>query len=141
MQLTALLLPFLLAIPALSTPTASQFEKRAISQDDYDELYRAVRFSKAAYQDKCAKPLGFTKELTIRNSRYDTDGYIVKDTGRKEIVVAFRGTSGIGDAIIDMRNKLVAWTSEGSAGCSGCKVNSGIPERDQIWGGRSWALS
>jgi len=130
MQLTALILPFLLALPStLAAPAESQFSKRAISQEDYNELYRAVRFSKAAYQDNCARPLGFTKELTIRNSRYDTDGYIVKDTGRKEIVVAFRGTSGLQDAIIDMRNKLVAWTSEGSQGCSGCKVHQGFQQQ------------
>lgn len=44
-------------------------------------------------------------------------------------MVAFRGTSGLQDAIIDMRNSLVAWTSEGSAGCTGCRVHQGFQQQ------------
>ncbi|TGZ80290.1 alpha/beta-hydrolase [Ascodesmis nigricans] len=129
MQLSALLFSALLAVGALSAPTTETLHKRAVDQATYDDLYRAARLSKAAYQDRCTSPLGLTKVMTIRSILYDTDGFIVKDDAKKEIVVAFRGTSGLADIRIDLRNDLVRWTSPGSEGCSSCTVHEGFQQQ------------
>jgi len=125
MKFASTLIVAALALVAQALPGA-ELQKRAISQELYDTFLRMATISRAAYEDNCRAPGGLPLLLTIRDRATDADGYIVQDAARKQIIVAMRGTSGIGDVRVDLDNKLIPFTAIGSTGCSGCTVHQGF---------------
>ena len=102
-----------LAKPLLET------RANGIDQTTYNDLERYTKYSSAVYQWICPKPLGNKLIDQVRYyffavatafilmcscpKKFDqnwTQGFIVRDDSRKEIVVAFRGTLEIGDAFV-----------------------------------------
>lgn len=64
--------------------------------------------------------------LTVHNSNttvFDLEGYVAVDTVRKEIVVAFRGSSDLRNWIADFLFLQVKYSG---TGCSDCYVHSGF---------------
>ncbi|KAF7335115.1 Alpha/beta-hydrolase [Mycena venus] len=98
----------------LSTSFASPvLTSHAISSSLYDDLVLYTKYSSAVYQWNCPSPLGNT--LVRSFSVGDTQGFIARDDDRKEIVVSFRGTSSLGNALTDVNIALVPFTSPGIA--------------------------
>jgi len=83
----------------LSTSSAAPVS-RDISSTLYDDLVLYTKYSSAAYQLICPSPLGQT--LVQSFSQGDTQGFVARDDTRKEIVVSFRGTSSVADALTDV---------------------------------------
>ncbi|KAJ7473836.1 lipase [Mycena galericulata] len=80
----------------------------AISPSLYDDFVRYTKYSSAAYkysheiyQRLCPRPLGNTLVHAFERGR--TQGFIARDDDRKEIVVSFRGTFDLTDAITDIK--------------------------------------
>ncbi|KAF7323947.1 putative feruloyl esterase A [Mycena kentingensis (nom. inval.)] len=98
------------AAPA-PVPVPAEIDSRGISSSLYDDLVRYTQYSSAAYQFVCAKPLGQT--LVRSFSGGNTQGFVARDDSRKEIVVSFRGTFSVADAITDIQILLTPLVSPG----------------------------
>ncbi|KAJ7872974.1 alpha/beta-hydrolase [Mycena leptocephala] len=95
-----------------STSLASPvLTSRAISPSLYDDLVRFTKYSSAAYQLLCPRPLGNT--LVHSFSIGSTRGFIARDDSRKEIVVSFRGSFSLADVATDVDVFLVPFISLG----------------------------
>ncbi|CAA7260572.1 unnamed protein product [Cyclocybe aegerita] len=70
-----------------------------IDQSTFDDLVRYTKYSSAAYQNNCVRPLSNT--LVQEFSKGGTQALIARDDARKEIVLAFRGTQSVLDGIKD----------------------------------------
>ncbi|KAJ7468306.1 lipase [Mycena galericulata] len=88
----------------------------AISPSLYDDFVRYTRYSSAAYkysykiyQKLCHSPLGNTLIHTFERGR--TQGFIARDDDRHEIVITFRGTFSLKDALTDIRFRKVLFES------------------------------
>ncbi|KAF5338462.1 hypothetical protein D9611_013235 [Ephemerocybe angulata] len=105
---------------------ALPLEDRAngISQSIYDNLVRFAKFSSAAYQLVCPRPLGTTLVNVIDKS--DTEGFVARDDDRKEIIVSIRGTFSIGDAITDIQLLMSPLQSPGITGVGDSYVHTGF---------------
>ncbi|KAJ6476485.1 lipase [Mycena vitilis] len=86
LSLTLLLLALCLSA-AFASPVVTS---RAISASLYDDFVLYTKYSSAAYQPLCPKPLG--KTLIRSFERRRTQGYVARDDDRQEIIVVFRGT-------------------------------------------------
>ncbi|KAJ6571311.1 Alpha/Beta hydrolase protein [Mycena capillaripes] len=96
----------------LSTSFASPLlTSRAISTALYDEFVLYTKYSSAAYQLFCPKPVGKTLVKSFEFGR--TQGFIARDNERQEIVVSFRGTFSLKDAVTDAKFLLVPFESPG----------------------------
>ncbi|KAF7299730.1 Lipase-3 domain-containing protein [Mycena chlorophos] len=82
-------------------PVATALTTRAVSSALYEELVLYTKYSSAAYQLTCPRPLGNTLIKDFEFGRTQT--LIVRDNTRKEIVVAFRGTFSLTDAVTDAK--------------------------------------
>ncbi|KAJ6488982.1 alpha/beta-hydrolase [Mycena sanguinolenta] len=82
-----------------------------ISSSLYDDFVRYAQYSSAAYQLRCPSPLSTT--LVQSFSGDVTQGFISRDTQRKEIVVSFRGTFSLADIAADLDLRLVPFVSPG----------------------------
>nr|GAT49317.1 predicted protein [Mycena chlorophos] len=94
---------FVSAALALFTtlPVATALTTRAVTDALYEELVLYTKYSSAAYQLTCPHPLGNTLIKDFEFGRTQT--LIVRDDTRKEIVVAFRGTFSLSDAVKDAK--------------------------------------
>ncbi|KAF7311759.1 Lipase-3 domain-containing protein [Mycena indigotica] len=98
-----------LASPA---PVAhSEIMTRSISTVLYDDLVRYTKYASAAYQLACPSPLG--NHLVQSFSQGSTQGFVARDDNRREIVVSFRGTSSLADAITDLNLVLTPLATPG----------------------------
>lgn len=70
-----------------------------ISEVVYNDLAFYAKYCAVSYSSVCPKPMGNILVKRVRDKVTGTDGMIVRDDKRKEIVVAFRGTSELTDAI------------------------------------------
>ncbi|KAJ7780080.1 alpha/beta-hydrolase [Mycena maculata] len=84
---------------------------REISRDLYDDLVRYTQYSSAAYQLFCGRPLGNTLVRSFERRR--TQGFIARDDNRTEIVVSFRGTFSLTDAVGNAKFRLRPFDSPG----------------------------
>lgn len=88
----------------------------SISEVLYNDLVLYAKYCAASYGSTCPRPMGnilvervcitiisrahnSSNSFQFRDKITGTDGMIVRDDRRKEIVVAFRGTSELTDAI------------------------------------------
>ncbi|KAJ2930259.1 hypothetical protein H1R20_g6800, partial [Candolleomyces eurysporus] len=95
-----------------------------VDQTTYNNMERFARFSSAAYQLICPRPLGTTLIKSI--DRSGTQGFVTRDDNRKEIVVSFRGTFSIGDAIVDLQVAMTDLNSPGVTGVGSSRVHTGF---------------
>ncbi|KAJ7450088.1 lipase [Mycena galericulata] len=92
------------ASPVLLSP-------REISSALYDDFVLYTKYSSAAYQPFCRSPVGSTLVRSFERGR--TQGFIARDSDREEIIVAFRGTFSLKDAVIDALVFLAPFVSPG----------------------------
>ncbi|KAJ7664523.1 Alpha/Beta hydrolase protein [Mycena polygramma] len=97
-----------------SGPTSSL----AIPSSLYEEFVLYTKYSSAAYRYSnpiyrriCRRPLGNTLVRVFERGR--TQSFIARDKNRKEIVVVFRGTFDLKDAISDLKFRKVPFESPG----------------------------
>ncbi|KAF8644797.1 hypothetical protein AX16_008259 [Volvariella volvacea WC 439] len=92
MRFAFALCAFVLALSPLTSLASPLLETRqnGISQSTYDDLVRYTKYSSAVYQWICPSPLG--KTLVQKFNTLGTQGFVVRDDSRKEIVVVFRGS-------------------------------------------------
>ncbi|KAF5328718.1 hypothetical protein D9619_011731 [Psilocybe cf. subviscida] len=110
----------------VSAAVAVSVESRAtgIDQTTYDNLVRYTKYSSAVYQWICPAPLGNT--LVDQFDISGTQGFVVRDDSRKEIVVALRGTMELKDAFIDAQIIQVPLKSTGLANVGDSYVHIGF---------------
>ncbi|KAJ7664496.1 Alpha/Beta hydrolase protein [Mycena polygramma] len=125
LSLTLLLLALCLSA-AFASPVVTS---RAISASLYDDFILYTKYSSAAYQPLCPKPLGKTLLRSFERGR--TQGFIARDDDRQEIVVSFRGTFSLADAITDARFLLLPFFPPGfneseSSESDGIRVHRGF---------------
>ncbi|KAJ6517361.1 alpha/beta-hydrolase [Mycena vitilis] len=126
-----LLLPSLLALflsVSLASPVAPSMSQAvltsgpisslAIPSSLYEEFVQYTKYSSAAYRYSnpiyrriCRRPLGNTLVRVFERGR--TQSFIARDKNRKEIVVVFRGTFDLKDAISDLKFRKVPFESPG----------------------------
>ncbi|KAJ7362457.1 Alpha/Beta hydrolase protein, partial [Mycena albidolilacea] len=82
-----------------------------ISPALYDDFVLYTKYSSAAYQPFCARPVG--RVLVRAFEIGHTQGFIAWDPARLEIVVVFRGTFSLKDAITDAKFLLVPFELPG----------------------------
>ncbi|KAJ7069518.1 Alpha/Beta hydrolase protein, partial [Mycena amicta] len=99
---------------------------RSISPALYDDLVLYSKYSSAVYQFICARPLGNTLVHSVCFELGRTQGFIVRDDARQEIVVAFRGTFSLSDAITDAKILLKPLVSPGIVGLVDVDVHWGF---------------
>lgn len=58
----------------------------------------------------------------FNNAATDTQATLFRDDTRKELVIAFRGTSDLQDFMSDFAQTLVPLNAVGTDDCSNCKV-------------------
>ncbi|KAG5640606.1 hypothetical protein DXG03_007951 [Asterophora parasitica] len=95
-----------------------------VSQAVYDDLVRFSRYSSAVYQWICPAPLGQT--LVNKFSNVGTQGFVVRDNARREIIVAFRGTSDVVDALVDAQIIMTPLRSVGITNVGDAYVHTGF---------------
>jgi len=95
-----------------------------ISQSTYDDLVRYTKYSSAVYHGWCPKPLGNT--LVRAFDTNGSQGFVVRDDRRKEIVVVFRGTREPIDLITDIQFCLTPLLTRGVDGVGDSQVHSGF---------------
>ncbi|KAF8172310.1 Alpha/Beta hydrolase protein, partial [Mycena galopus ATCC 62051] len=82
-----------------------------ISSSLYEDFVLYTKYSSAAYQLICPRPVGKTLVKSFEFGR--TQGFIARDHDRQEIVVSFCGTFSLTDAVADAKILLVPFTSPG----------------------------
>ncbi|KAJ7107014.1 Alpha/Beta hydrolase protein [Mycena epipterygia] len=111
MQALALLSCLLLGLLFRLSSASPILAIRSISSSLYDDLVLYTKYSSAAYQLVCFSPLGNTRVQSF--SAGSTQGFIARDDTRHEIVVSFRGSSSLADAITDINLFRVPFVSLG----------------------------
>ncbi|KAJ6517387.1 alpha/beta-hydrolase [Mycena vitilis] len=107
LSLTLLVLALCFAA-AFASPVVTS---RAIPASLYDDFILYTKYSSAAYQPLCPKPVGKTLIKSFERGR--TQGFIARDDERQEIVVSFRGTFSLKDAITDAQFLLLPFLPPG----------------------------
>ncbi|KAJ6517398.1 alpha/beta-hydrolase [Mycena vitilis] len=100
-----------LALCLLATFASPVVTSRAIPASLYDDFILYTKYSSAAYQPLCPKPLGKTLIKSFESGR--TQGFIARDDERQEVVVSFRGTFSLKDAITDAQFLLLPFLPPG----------------------------
>ncbi|KAF9482264.1 alpha/beta-hydrolase [Pholiota conissans] len=95
-----------------------------IDQATYNDLERYTKYSSAVYQLICPSPLG--NKLVKSFDISATQGFVVRDDSRKEIIVAFRGTLEIADAFVDLQILFTPLKSTGLSGFGDAQVHTGF---------------
>ncbi|KAA1470190.1 alpha/beta-hydrolase [Dentipellis sp. KUC8613] len=117
-------LPLLLS--SFITATAATPIKRGISADVYSNLKFYFQYASSSYHSTCAKPNGNTLVEMVNNNVTDTQGFIARDDARKEVVVAFRGSSDAADFWTDGQIALEPFTAPGTAPPVNTTAHSGF---------------
>lgn len=97
-----------------------------INETVYNDLVFYAKYCAASYGSVCPRPMGNTLVERVRDEVTGTDGMVVRDDRRKEIVVAFRGTSELMDAITDLLFVLVPLQPPGLVRMGQARVHAGF---------------
>jgi len=122
--LAAVLLSLICSGASHWRPTLFQIQPTA-----YDELVHYTKYSSAVYQKVCPRPLGNHLVAQFAELVTNVNGLVVRDEGRKEIVVVFRGTDALvlADYLTDSQLSLTPYNSPGVEGVpNGTEVHSGF---------------
>ncbi|KAJ7692125.1 alpha/beta-hydrolase [Mycena rosella] len=95
------------------TSTNDAGEPLSISAELFDELYHYFKYASSAYSPVCLRPNGNALVLQFGNHLSDIQGFIARDDGRKEFVVALRGSASVTDALLDANILLVPFLTPG----------------------------
>ncbi|KAJ7203256.1 alpha/beta-hydrolase [Mycena pura] len=90
----------------------------------FDDFVLYTKYSSAAYQLVCPSPLGKTLIRSFETG--PTPGFIALDTTREEIIVSFRGTFSLADAVTDAKVLLAPFVSPGVIELSNVTVHRGF---------------
>ncbi|EGO25983.1 hypothetical protein SERLADRAFT_388749 [Serpula lacrymans var. lacrymans S7.9] len=97
-----------------------------ISQSVYDDLVRYTKYSSGAYQILCPRPMGNTLVLQFTDVLTSTQGFVVRDDKRKEIIVAFRGSQNISHVLLDSQILMSPLNIPGLSQADDARVHSGF---------------
>jgi len=109
---------------ALGAPLKNTRQEAGISQAVFDDLTLYAEYSSAVYQFFCPSPLGNTlvEEFDIDG----TQGFVVRDDTRQEIVVAFQGSLEPVDIITDIQLLLTPLDIPDVTGVGEARVHTGF---------------
>jgi len=132
MRITALIvaLLFIAVLPGQSlsvTYLNASHRPSSISELTFHNLVRYTKYSSAAYQLVCLKPLGNELVQSFASVLTGTRGFIARDDHRKEIIIAFRGSKELGNIITDAEIMLVPLESPGVDAGDAC-IHLGFQE-------------
>jgi len=119
----AAMLTRILALLALVTFALGSYP---VSTDVYRDLVFYFKYASSAYTLICPKPNGNILVQVFKNLFTETQGLIVRDDNRKEIVVTFRGSFSVADILTDVGIILTPFDSPGVVAPSGTLVHSGF---------------
>ncbi|VDC07553.1 unnamed protein product [Peniophora sp. CBMAI 1063] len=99
-----------------------------IPQQVYDELVRYTQYSSAVYQPLCPNPLGNELVTEFTNLLTGVHGFVARDDGRQEVIVAFRGSQQLPDMLTDSNMLLIPLDSVGPPlnGSGDARVHAGF---------------
>ena len=84
-----------------------------------------TKYAAAAYANECpVPPNGAVAVQYFQNTATDTQATLFRDDARRQLVIAFRGTSDVQDFLSDFSQALVPMNAIGTD-CSSCKVHNG----------------
>ncbi|KAF9457029.1 Alpha/Beta hydrolase protein [Collybia nuda] len=109
---------------AASEVTLASTTRSSISQEDYNSLRYYFKYASSAYVDKLTITC-LTSIIQLNNASTGTQGFIAKDEGKKEIIVAFRGSESLLDFYMDVQFDLVPFVVSNIGGPRGVKVHEG----------------
>ncbi|GLB44783.1 putative lipase (class 3) [Lyophyllum shimeji] len=92
----------------------------------YKQLIHYFKYASSAYNLICPRPNGQTLVLPFSNVMTDIQGFVARDSWRKEIVVALRGSASIVDFLLDSQIVLVPLVTLGVSAPSGTRVHNGF---------------
>jgi len=93
-----------------------------VDSKTYQDLVHYFKYASSTYITPiCPRPNGNTLVLNFSNSITDIQGFVARDSNRKEIIVAIRGSLSIVDFLMDSQIMLVPFTSPGVS--APCKSN------------------
>ncbi|KAF7965376.1 hypothetical protein HWV62_44099 [Athelia sp. TMB] len=101
-------------------------KRSGISTTLYNDLVWYFQYASSAYSASCPHPNGNTLIEEFTDSTTYTQGFIARDDTRKEIIVALRGSSSVGDFITDAELLLEDYSSPGVTPPSGVSAHSGF---------------
>ncbi|KIJ68022.1 hypothetical protein HYDPIDRAFT_107601 [Hydnomerulius pinastri MD-312] len=84
-----------------------------VDQTTYDNLVRYTKYASGAYQVLCPRPMGNTLVEQFTDLITSTQGFIARDEKRKELVVAFRGTTDLTSVLVDTSIILTTLKGDG----------------------------
>lgn len=116
------------AVAAVAHPVYSSgnLEKRAISEEVFDDFFFYYKYASSADDLYCAYPNGNTLIEEFSNSTTDTQGFIARDDTRREIVVSLRGSTSVEDFAIDSETSLEPYVSPGVVPPPGAMTHTGF---------------
>ncbi|PPQ76888.1 hypothetical protein CVT24_008744, partial [Panaeolus cyanescens] len=114
--------------PPVDTTGAVQRNDTRITPEQVTDLTWYFKYASSAYTpfNACANPNGQTRITGLYDIFTDTQGYIARDDSRKEIIVAFRGSTSPIDFINDVNFILTPFTSSGVSAPGDVRVHSGF---------------
>ncbi|KAJ2934112.1 hypothetical protein H1R20_g2991, partial [Candolleomyces eurysporus] len=98
----------------------------SISPEKYEELVRYFKYASSSYTLICPRPCGNTLVTSFSNAATDILGFIARDSARKEIIVATRGSASIADVILDAQVIQVPLVAPGVKVLSEVRVHAGF---------------
>ncbi|KAK4498078.1 hypothetical protein PRZ48_010734 [Zasmidium cellare] len=97
-----------------------------VSSSLHDVFVRITKYAAASYASQCAMPPNNSTVIRyFNNASTDTQATLFRDDTRKELVIAFRGTSDLQDFTSDFAQTLVQFVALGISDCPDCKVHNG----------------
>ncbi|KAF5379658.1 hypothetical protein D9615_005772 [Tricholomella constricta] len=122
----------------------SSLQHSVISEATYKDLIYYFKYASSAYNVICPRPNGNTLVLQFSNAMTDIQGFVARDSKRKEIVIAIRGrhfrmihpchpkidsigrSASIVDLLLDTQVLLVPLITPGVSAPPGTKVHTGF---------------
>jgi hypothetical protein len=96
---------------------------QGIPDNIYNRLVEMATISQAAYADLCNIPASITTVKKIYNAQTDTNGWVLRDDSRQEIIIVFRGTGRDTNLQLDTNYTLAPFDTLPE--CVGCTVHGG----------------
>ncbi|TFK99505.1 alpha/beta-hydrolase [Pterulicium gracile] len=92
----------------------------------YGDLVFYFQYASSAYSLLCLRPNGNHLVSHFTNASANTQGFVARDDGRKELVVAIRGSATLPDILLDSQILLVPFISPGAKLPKSARVHAGF---------------